>query len=77
MTRAEWTKCLDEALERSIRSYPQWNKRDDMWRIPNYNPKLLLRQVGYPMVLPPSEEAVTPFFIHGIRTQNGEVLKKI
>ncbi|RDX93867.1 hypothetical protein CR513_23818, partial [Mucuna pruriens] len=31
-----------------------------------------LELAGYPMVLPPSEEAVAPFVIHGIGTQNGE-----
>ncbi|RDY09937.1 hypothetical protein CR513_05626, partial [Mucuna pruriens] len=31
----------------------------------------------YPMVLPPSEEAVTPFVIHGLGIRQGEHLKKI
>ncbi|RDX85171.1 hypothetical protein CR513_33666, partial [Mucuna pruriens] len=43
----------------------------------NYNPELALRQVGYHMVLPPTEEVVTPFIIHGIGAQNGEFLKRI
>ncbi|RDX63707.1 hypothetical protein CR513_57829, partial [Mucuna pruriens] len=62
MARAEWTKCLDEASKRSIRWYPQWNERNDMIircggfpNVPlmgtqgviNYNPELVLRQVGY------------------------------
>ncbi|RDX70655.1 hypothetical protein CR513_50079, partial [Mucuna pruriens] len=29
MTRAECTKCLDDASERYIRWYPQWNERED------------------------------------------------
>ncbi|RDX82909.1 hypothetical protein CR513_36245, partial [Mucuna pruriens] len=43
----------------------------------NYNLELEPRQAGYPMVLPPSEEAVTSFVIHGIGMQNEECLKKI
>ncbi|RDX71673.1 hypothetical protein CR513_48947, partial [Mucuna pruriens] len=30
MSRVEWTRCLDEALEKSIRWYLQWNKREDV-----------------------------------------------
>ncbi|RDX90791.1 hypothetical protein CR513_27297, partial [Mucuna pruriens] len=43
----------------------------------NCNPELTLRQAGYPMVLPPSEEAVASFVLHGLRIQEGEYLKKI
>ncbi|RDX85054.1 hypothetical protein CR513_33809, partial [Mucuna pruriens] len=30
LTKAEWTARLDEATKRSIRWYPQWNKREDV-----------------------------------------------
>ncbi|RDX90426.1 hypothetical protein CR513_27710, partial [Mucuna pruriens] len=29
MSKAEWTRHLDEASKKSIRWYPQWNKRED------------------------------------------------
>ncbi|RDX98223.1 hypothetical protein CR513_18881, partial [Mucuna pruriens] len=29
MSKAEWTKHLDEATEMSICWYPRWNERDD------------------------------------------------
>ncbi|RDX82626.1 hypothetical protein CR513_36560, partial [Mucuna pruriens] len=92
LTKEKWTARLDEATERSIRWYRQWNERDDVIihcggfpNIPlmstqgaiNCNPELTLRQVGYPMVLPPSEEAVTPFILHSLGIQEGEHLKKI
>ncbi|RDY05008.1 hypothetical protein CR513_11193, partial [Mucuna pruriens] len=32
----------------------------------NYNPELVPRQVGYPMILPPPKEAITPFIIYGM-----------
>ncbi|RDY12211.1 hypothetical protein CR513_03014, partial [Mucuna pruriens] len=92
LTKAEWTARLDEATKRSIRWYPQWNEREDVIircggfpNIPlidtqgaiNYIPELTLRQAGYPTVLPPSEEAVAPFILHGLGIQEGEYLKKI
>ncbi|RDX89118.1 hypothetical protein CR513_29198, partial [Mucuna pruriens] len=43
----------------------------------NCNPELALRQAGYPMVLPLSEEAVTPFIFHDLGAQEGEYLRKI
>ncbi|RDX73770.1 hypothetical protein CR513_46577, partial [Mucuna pruriens] len=43
----------------------------------NYNLELVLKQAGYPMALPPSNEAIIPFVIHDLRVQNGECLKKI
>ncbi|RDX81524.1 hypothetical protein CR513_37773, partial [Mucuna pruriens] len=43
----------------------------------NYNPELTLRQARYLMVLPPSEEAVTPFIIHNLWIQEGEHLRRI
>ncbi|RDX76681.1 hypothetical protein CR513_43303, partial [Mucuna pruriens] len=92
MTKAEWTICLDEATEKSIRWYPRWNKREDVTikcrgfsNVPlmgtqgaiNYNPVLTLRQAGYVMVLPPSEEVITPFVIHDLGVQYEEHLRKI
>ncbi|RDX88298.1 hypothetical protein CR513_30137, partial [Mucuna pruriens] len=83
---------LDEATEKSIHWYPQWNERKDAIikyggfpNVPlmgtqgaiNYNPELTIKQAGYPMVLPLTERVVAPFIIHGIRMQNGEYLKKI
>ncbi|RDX93030.1 hypothetical protein CR513_24763, partial [Mucuna pruriens] len=61
---------------------PQWNERGDMINcyggfpnVPlmgtqgaiNCNPELTLYQAGYPMVLPPSEEAMMLFILHGGR----------
>ncbi|RDY00545.1 hypothetical protein CR513_16264, partial [Mucuna pruriens] len=92
LTKAEWNARLDGATKRSILWYPQWNERDDMiiccggfLNVPlmgtkgaiNCNPELTLRQAGYPMVLPSSEEAVTPFILYGLGIQEGEHLKKI
>ncbi|RDX63521.1 hypothetical protein CR513_58046, partial [Mucuna pruriens] len=92
LTKAEWTAHLDEAMEKSIRWYSQWNEREDViiWcgGFPNIslmgtqgaincNLELTLRQAGYSMVLPPFEEAVTPFIIHGLWIQEEEHLKKI
>ncbi|RDX66183.1 hypothetical protein CR513_55078, partial [Mucuna pruriens] len=92
MTMAKWTKQLDDTSEKSIRWYPQWNEREDMIircggfpNVPligtqgaiNYNPKLAPRQAGYPMVLPPSDEALTTFIIHDLGIQNMEYLKRI
>ncbi|RDX73764.1 hypothetical protein CR513_46571, partial [Mucuna pruriens] len=92
MSKAEWTRHLDEVSKKSIHWYPQCNERDDTIircgafpNVPlistqgaiNYNPKLVLRQAGYPMALPPFDEAITPFVIHDLGVQNGECLKKI
>ncbi|RDX92949.1 hypothetical protein CR513_24846, partial [Mucuna pruriens] len=81
MSTVEWTRHLDEASEKSICWYPQWNEREDTIircggfpNVPlrgtqgaiNYNPELVPRQAGYPMALPPSEEAITPFVIHDL-----------
>ncbi|RDX77662.1 hypothetical protein CR513_42169, partial [Mucuna pruriens] len=43
----------------------------------NCNSKLALRQVGYPMILPPSKKVVTPFILHDLGAQKGECLRKI
>ncbi|RDY00260.1 hypothetical protein CR513_16576, partial [Mucuna pruriens] len=92
LTKAEWTARLDEATKRSIRWYPHWNERDDVIiycggfpNVPlmgtkgaiNCNPELTLHQARYPMVLPPSEEVVTPFILHDLGIQEGEHFKKI
>ncbi|RDX63946.1 hypothetical protein CR513_57558, partial [Mucuna pruriens] len=86
MTKAEWTIRLDEATKKLICWYPRWNEREDMIikcrgfsNVPlmgtqgaiNYNPVLTLRQARYPMVLPSSKEAVTPFAIHGWECNTG------
>ncbi|RDY11798.1 hypothetical protein CR513_03487, partial [Mucuna pruriens] len=78
--------------EKSINWYPRWNEREDVIikcrgfsNVPlvgtqgaiNYNPTLTLRQAEYPMVLPPSEEAITPFVIHSLGAQHGVHLRKI
>ncbi|RDX96823.1 hypothetical protein CR513_20476, partial [Mucuna pruriens] len=42
----------------------------------NYNLELVPRQVEYPMVLPPSEEAITPFVIHGMECRIGNTSRK-
>ncbi|RDX95148.1 hypothetical protein CR513_22362, partial [Mucuna pruriens] len=90
--KTEWATCLDELMEKTIRWYPQWNERENViikcrgfsntslmgtQGAINCNPELILKQVRYPMVLPLSKEAFTPFIIHGLRGQNGEYLRKI
>ncbi|RDY01268.1 hypothetical protein CR513_15420, partial [Mucuna pruriens] len=92
LAKAEWATRLDEATEKAIRWYSQWNERENVTikcggfpNIPlmstqgtiNCNPELTLRQDRYPMVLPPSEDVITPFVIHGLGVQNGEYLRKI
>ncbi|RDX69175.1 hypothetical protein CR513_51749, partial [Mucuna pruriens] len=42
-----------------------------------YNPKLLPRQAGYPIALPPLEEAITPFIIHDLGAQYDGCLRNI
>ncbi|RDX66106.1 hypothetical protein CR513_55166, partial [Mucuna pruriens] len=86
MSKAKWAKHLGEATGKSIRWYLRWNERDDIiircGGFPNvsmmgtqgainYNPKLLPRQAGYPMALPPPEEAISPFIIHDLGIQDG------
>ncbi|RDX82953.1 hypothetical protein CR513_36198, partial [Mucuna pruriens] len=92
MSEVEWMRHLDEASKKTIRWYPQWNEREDtiikcggFLNVPlmgtqgaiNYNSELVPRQAGYPMALPPFEEATTPFVMHDLGMQNGEFLKKI
>ncbi|RDY10544.1 hypothetical protein CR513_04914, partial [Mucuna pruriens] len=85
MSKAKWTKHLDEATEKSIRWYPRWNERGDTIircggfpNVPlmgtkgaiNYNLELVPKQVSYPITLPPPEEAITPFIIHALGAQD-------
>ncbi|RDY10809.1 hypothetical protein CR513_04610, partial [Mucuna pruriens] len=84
--------CLDEALERTIRWYSKWKEREQVIvkcrgfpNVPlmgtqggiNYNLEVASRQAGYPMVLPPSEEAIERFIIHSMGAQNEEYFKRI
>ncbi|RDX78147.1 hypothetical protein CR513_41626, partial [Mucuna pruriens] len=72
MSKAEWTKHLDEATEKSIYrcggflNVPLLGTKGAI----NYNPESVPRQVGYPMALPPPEEAITPFIIHDLGAQD-------
>ncbi|RDY03026.1 hypothetical protein CR513_13429, partial [Mucuna pruriens] len=43
----------------------------------NYNPTLLLRQLGYPMQYPPSEESMTPLIVHGMGPHHTGILRNI
>ncbi|RDX83016.1 hypothetical protein CR513_36121, partial [Mucuna pruriens] len=43
----------------------------------NYYPELVLKQNGYPTILPPVEETTTPFMIYDIGMQNMEWFRKI
>ncbi|RDY10761.1 hypothetical protein CR513_04671, partial [Mucuna pruriens] len=68
MTKEEWVRKLDEASEKSIRWYPLWNEREHViiqcegypnvlllgtQGAINYNPELMVRQEGYPIITPP------------------------
>ncbi|RDX91777.1 hypothetical protein CR513_26186, partial [Mucuna pruriens] len=92
MSKDLWAKHLDQATERTIRWYPMWNEREEIivkcGGFPNvlllgtqgaisYNPELLSRQAGYPMIKVPSEEDMSPFISHGLKTHNGEFYRKI
>ncbi|RDY06372.1 hypothetical protein CR513_09630, partial [Mucuna pruriens] len=81
MTKEEWVRKLDEASKKSIRWYPPWNEREHVIikcegypNVPllgtqgaiNYNSELTMRQAGYPIIMPPSEEVMTPFVLHGL-----------
>lgn len=43
----------------------------------NYNPALALRQLGYPIMGPPSDEVITPFVLYDMSPQNGEMMRKV
>lgn len=73
----EWAKCLADLSERAVRWYPSWNKLTEViyqcGNFPNLpligtrgcincNPCLALRQLGYPMMGPPTNEMTIPFY---------------
>ncbi|RDY10964.1 hypothetical protein CR513_04427, partial [Mucuna pruriens] len=75
-----------EAYEKSICWYPPWNEREHIIikcegypNVPllgtqgaiNYNPELAVRQAGYPIIVPPPEEAMTPFVLRGPEVREG------
>ncbi|RDY01718.1 hypothetical protein CR513_14910, partial [Mucuna pruriens] len=74
-----WIKTMSKHTRPS---YPKWDEREDIIikcggfpNVPlmgnqggiNYNPELVPRQAGHPMILPPLKEATTPFVIYGMR----------
>ncbi|RDX92087.1 hypothetical protein CR513_25838, partial [Mucuna pruriens] len=90
--RDKGKKSLHSTSKKTIRWYPKWNEREEVIvrcrgfpNVPlvgtqggiNYNFELVPKQAGYPMVLPPLEEATTPFIIYGMGAQNGDCFKKI
>ncbi|RDX85483.1 hypothetical protein CR513_33322, partial [Mucuna pruriens] len=92
MTKEEWVRKLEEASEKSIRWYPPWNEREQIIikcegypNVPllgtqgtiNYNPELTVRQAGYPIITPPTEEALTPFVLPGLEALKGVHYRKI
>ncbi|RDY08032.1 hypothetical protein CR513_07788, partial [Mucuna pruriens] len=92
MSKDLWAKHFDQVTERTIRWYPMWNEREEIIvkcrgfpNVPllgtlgaiNYNPELLSRQAGYPVIKVPPKEDLSPFVIHGLKTQDGELHKKI
>ncbi|RDY04082.1 hypothetical protein CR513_12249, partial [Mucuna pruriens] len=92
MTNKEWAQHLRHATERTVCWYPKWNEWKDIIykcggfpNVPlmgtqgctNYNPTLVLRQFGYPMILPLIEEAITLFMVYGLGAQNGELFRRI
>ncbi|RDX69192.1 hypothetical protein CR513_51716, partial [Mucuna pruriens] len=71
---------------------PKWNKREEViWHygmfpnVPlmgtrgciNYNPTIVLRQSGYPIVSPPKKELMTPLLINGLGLANVEILRSV
>ncbi|RDY03630.1 hypothetical protein CR513_12766, partial [Mucuna pruriens] len=92
MSKEHWVRQLSEASERTICWYPPWNERENMItryrgypNIPllgiqgaiNYNPELVSRQAGYPMIRAPLEEVMTPFVLHRLEAYRGEYHRKI
>ncbi|RDX64051.1 hypothetical protein CR513_57436, partial [Mucuna pruriens] len=92
MTKESWIRQLNEASKRTIRWYPPWNERENMivkcggyLNVPllgthgaiNYNPKLVSRQAGYPMIRAPQEEIMTPFVLYGLEAHKGAHYRKI
>ncbi|RDX99616.1 hypothetical protein CR513_17311, partial [Mucuna pruriens] len=75
-------------MDKSIRWYPKWNKREEVvyqcGNFPNvslmgtqgcinYNSSVTLKQSGYPMLHPPNEESIAPLIIHGLKSPNESV----
>ena len=74
---ANWEELLAGMIGASISWFPQWKERgvgvlclcEGFPNVPfigtrgciNYNPMLVVRQLGYPMRSAPSEETITPF----------------
>ncbi|RDX60130.1 hypothetical protein CR513_61758, partial [Mucuna pruriens] len=92
MSKEQWVKHLSEASKRTIRWYPTWYEQERVIlgcggypNVPllgtqgaiNYNPELILRQVGYPMTRAPLEEAMTPLMLHGSEAHKEEHHRKI
>ncbi|RDX91775.1 hypothetical protein CR513_26197, partial [Mucuna pruriens] len=92
MSKDLWAKLFDHVIERTIRWYLAWNKREEIIvkcggfpNVPllgtlgaiNYNPELLSWQVGYPVIRVPPKEDLRPFLLHGLKIQDGELHKKI
>ncbi|RDX90231.1 hypothetical protein CR513_27929, partial [Mucuna pruriens] len=92
MSKDLWAKLFDQVTERTIRWYPAWNEREEIIvkcggfpNVPllgtlgaiNYNPELLSRQVGYPVIRVPQKEDLRPFLLHGLKIQDRELHKNI
>ncbi|RDX63195.1 hypothetical protein CR513_58402, partial [Mucuna pruriens] len=87
MTVQEWTHHLMEVSEGTIQWYPKWNEWETFIancgkspNVPlmgtqgcsNYNPILTLRQNGYPIMTPPTEQLITPLELHGQSMQDAK-----
>ncbi|RDX68676.1 hypothetical protein CR513_52308, partial [Mucuna pruriens] len=88
----EWIHLFMGLTESTIEWYPKWNERETFIakcgkspNVPlmgiqgcsNYNPVLALRQNGYPMLAPPTEESLTLLEVPGRDMQNAEWFRKI
>ncbi|RDX73470.1 hypothetical protein CR513_46925, partial [Mucuna pruriens] len=79
----EWTHILRNLTNKSIQEVLYQYGR--FWNVPlvgtqgciNYNSVILLKQSGYLMLQPPSEESITPLIVHGLESPNVEILRKI
>ncbi|RDX69715.1 hypothetical protein CR513_51134, partial [Mucuna pruriens] len=92
MPGEEWIHLFMGLTESAIEWYPKWNERETFIarcgkspNVPlmgtqgcsNYNPVLALRQNGYPMLAPPTEESLTLLEVPGRDMQNAEWFRKI
>ncbi|RDX72740.1 hypothetical protein CR513_47728, partial [Mucuna pruriens] len=83
--------CHD-SRDKDIRWYPKWNERDEVFYLCegftnvllmgtqgciNYNPSLLLRQHGYPVMFPPTDESISPLLVHGLGVHYADILRRI